>query len=282
MSIIIGIDVGGSTTKIVGFDGNKLIEPMRVKASDQVASLYGAFGKFTNERQIELNNVEKIMVTGVGSTFINDNIFGISTCHVSEFTSTGKGGLYISHLNEAIVVSMGTGTALVHATGENNIYLGGTGVGGGTLTGLSKKILQMQNVVEISQIAENGDPANIDLQIGDITEKDIIPTLSQTATAANFGRISDMATNSDYALGIINLVLETIGMMAIFAARGQHLKDIVMTGNISSLKQSKDKFAEMSAMFGMNFIIPDNSLYATAIGSALSHFDSLKKGGNTK
>ena len=34
MKTIIGIDVGGSTTKIVGFQGDKMIAPQFVKASD--------------------------------------------------------------------------------------------------------------------------------------------------------------------------------------------------------------------------------------------------------
>ena len=33
----------------------------------------------------------------------------------SEFVSTGRGGLYLTGLPEAVIVSMGTGTALVHA-----------------------------------------------------------------------------------------------------------------------------------------------------------------------
>ena len=45
--IIIGIDVGGSTPKIVGVDDSRnLIEPMFVRATDPITSLYGAFGKF--------------------------------------------------------------------------------------------------------------------------------------------------------------------------------------------------------------------------------------------
>ena len=47
MKIIIGIDVGGSTTKICGFRGPELLEPLFVKAADPVASVYGGFGKFT-------------------------------------------------------------------------------------------------------------------------------------------------------------------------------------------------------------------------------------------
>ena len=64
MSIIIGIDVGGSTTKIVGFtadapDKKQILSPIYVKASDPVASVYGAFGKFTSTNGISLSDVKK-------------------------------------------------------------------------------------------------------------------------------------------------------------------------------------------------------------------------------
>ena len=42
-NVVIGIDVGGSTTKIVGFDENKnLISPLFVKATDQIFPSNGA------------------------------------------------------------------------------------------------------------------------------------------------------------------------------------------------------------------------------------------------
>ena len=49
---VIGIDVGGTTTKIVGFRKNangtkELIHPQLVRATDPMTSAYGAFGKFT-------------------------------------------------------------------------------------------------------------------------------------------------------------------------------------------------------------------------------------------
>ena len=45
--IVIGIDVGISTTKIVGIDDNGMvISPIRIKATDPITSLYGAFGKY--------------------------------------------------------------------------------------------------------------------------------------------------------------------------------------------------------------------------------------------
>ena len=55
MKTVIGIDVGGSTTKIVGFQGKEMIAPQFVKASDPLTSLFGAFGKFTAENNIALS-----------------------------------------------------------------------------------------------------------------------------------------------------------------------------------------------------------------------------------
>ena len=40
--MIIGIDVGGSTTKIVGMEDGRIRYPMFVTATDPVTSLFGA------------------------------------------------------------------------------------------------------------------------------------------------------------------------------------------------------------------------------------------------
>ena len=139
MKTVVGIDVGGSTTKIVGFDKDgHLIDPIFVRATDQITSIYGALGKFTTENNLTLSDIERIMVTGVGSTFMNTPIYNIPVQKMSEFSCVGRGGIWLSGLSEAIVVSMGTGTAIVHAKEDGFFeYLGGTGVGGGTLMGLS-------------------------------------------------------------------------------------------------------------------------------------------------
>ena len=43
--MIIGIDVGISTTKIVGInEKGEVVSPIRIKATDPVTSLYGEFG----------------------------------------------------------------------------------------------------------------------------------------------------------------------------------------------------------------------------------------------
>ena len=179
MSVVIGIDIGGSTTKIVGIrvaeDGSRsLIKPQNVKATDPLTAVYGAFGKFTDENRLEIKDISRVMMTGVGSSYVKRNLYGLDCHRASEFESIGKGGLYLSGLSEALVVSMGTGTAMVHANGGRMTYLGGTGVGGGTLMGLSKLLLKADNIDHIAEYADGGDLANIDLRIKRHAGKDIL------------------------------------------------------------------------------------------------------------
>ena len=274
MGVVIGIDVGGSTTKIVGFkkeNGEKtLIAPMFVRANDPVTSFYGAFGKFIQENSLSLGDIDRVITTGVGSSKIRDNVYGLECISASEFNSIGRGGLYLSGLDEAIVVSLGTGTAIVHAKkGGKMDYLGGTGVGGGTLVGLSRLLLGMDDIDHIDELAKGGNLDNIDWRIKDITKKSMVPGMPEKMTAANFGNVSDIATKSDIAFGVMNMVYETIGMISIFAARNHGLRDIVLTGNLTTLSKAKETFENLNTMFDMNFIIPELAQYGTVIGAAL-------------
>ena len=271
MKTVIGIDVGGTTTKIVGFqDDGSLIEPIFVKAADPTTSIYGAFGKFTHKNGISLEQIDRVMITGAGNTFIDEPIYGLDCRHVGEFGSVAKGGMYLSGLREAIVVSMGTGTALVHTRPDGTFsYLGGTGVGGGTLMGLSKKLIDMEDVDNIIECAKDGDLNKIDLRLKDMSRKEIIPGMPDYFTAANFGKISDLAGKADLALGIINMIFETIGMLSMFAARGNGIRDVVLTGNMTTIPQARTIFNALCKMFDMNFMIPDLAQFATVIGAAL-------------
>ena len=171
------------------------------------------------------------------------------------------------------MVSMGTGTAMVYAGADGGMrYLGGTGVGGGTLMGLSKLLLNAENVEHIEKYADSGSLDNIDLRIRDLTSTDSMSQLESDLTASNFGKLSDMASKGDVALGIMNLVFETVGMVSIFAARSVGAKDIILTGNVTQLERCKIKFDEFNSLEvskGLNFLIPGRARFATAIGAAI-------------
>lgn len=277
MGTVIGIDVGGSTTKIVGFrevDGKlQLIEPQFVRANDPVTSIYGAFGKFTSENGLSLSDIDRVMMTGVGSSFVTSPIYGLNCEIVPEFSAVGLGGLYLSRLEKAIVVSMGTGTALIRAEKKNDKteidYLGGTGVGGGTLIGLSKTIIGIDTVEHIEKLCEGGDISNVDLRISDISNEKLYPGINVDLTASNFGNLSDMATKNDLALGIVNMVAETIAMISMFAAKGHGINDVVLTGNLTTLSPIREVFATLRKMFSIHFTIPQKAQFSTVIGAAL-------------
>lgn len=275
MRTIIGIDIGGSTTKIIGFreegEVKHWLEPLVIVANDPLTATYGAFGRFADENRLALSDVSRVMITGVGASHVKNDLYGLDCRRVEEFQCIGRGGSFLSGLEDTLIVSMGTGTAIVHAMhGGAYEYIGGTGVGGGTLMGLSRLMLNADTVSELEALADGGDLDKIDLKIKDLVQGDALSGLSRDLTASNFANIALGATKDDIALGIMNLVFETVGMVSIFAARSRGVKNIVLTGNVTTIPQCIKKYEEFNNLgYGVNFVIPERSGFATAIGAAL-------------
>jgi type II pantothenate kinase len=269
--IVIGIDVGISTTKIVGIDSNGMVvSPLRIKATDPITSLYGAFGKYLHDNKIRLEEVEHVMLTGVGAAYIEENIYGLPTTKAEEFVADGLGAKYESKLDRMIVVSMGTGTSLVKCDGEDISHIGGIGIGGGTLTGLSRLLLKTDDIKNIIDLAIEGDISHINLLIGDISAKPL-PGLPMSATASLFSNAKANASREDIAVGLIHMVLQAIGSASILSSLGSGIKDFVMIGNLSLLPQCKEVYSAMEKLYGVHFIIPKYSEFCTAIGAALDY-----------
>ncbi|MCL3852177.1 type II pantothenate kinase [Parabacteroides sp. GYB001] len=272
MGIVIGIDVGGSTTKIVGIDGKDIKNPMFVRATDPVTSLFGAFGKYLYDNDIALSAVEKVMLTGVGSAYINQPLYGLPTAKTDEFLANGLGAQYLTRLDKLIVVSMGTGTSFVKVEGEKIEHIGGIGIGGGTVLGLSKLLLKTQDIRQVVQLALKGDITNINLQIQDICNIPL-PGLPLDATASTFGKADANTSQEDVALGIIYMVLQCIGQSVILAALNSDIHDFILIGNLTKLPQCESIFPKLEAMYNTRFHIPEYAEYRTAIGAALTYIN---------
>ncbi len=271
--MVIGIDVGISTTKIVGIDSKRnIVAPTRIKADDPVTSLYGAFGKFLHDNGVALPDVECVMLTGVGAGYIRDNVYDLPTVRVDEFTADGLGARYEVDIDRMIVVSMGTGTSLVLCNGKDISRLGGLALGGGTLIGLARVMLRTSNMEQIIELARSGDLSNIDVTVGDISAHPVT-SLSMDATASLFGNATADAKDEDIALGIIWMVLQTIGSATILASTGIGISDYVLIGNLSILPQCRQLFPILEKMFDVRFHIPAHSEFSTAIGAALNFFE---------
>ena len=271
MAIVIGIDVGISTTKIVGIrEDGIVVSPIRIKATDPVTSLYGAFGKYLHDNNIRLENVEQVMLTGVGSAYIDSPIYGLPTGKAEEFIADGLGARYESALDRMIVVSMGTGTSLVQCDGDHIEHIGGIGIGGGTLQGLARIMLKTDDIRQVASLAMNGDISKINLLIGDISAKPL-PGLPMNATASLFSNAKTNATREDIAIGLIHMVLQAVGSSTILSSLESGIKDFVLIGNLTLLPQCKDVFPAMEKLYGVHFRIPKYSEFCTAIGAALSY-----------
>ena len=270
MGIIIGIDVGISTTKIVGLKDGRVSAPIRITAADPVTSLYGAFGKYLHDNNIKLSDVQHVMLTGVGAAYVQNDVYGVSTTKTDEFIADGLGARYESGLERAMVVSMGTGTSFVMCEGDNMRHIGGIGIGGGPLQGLSRIMLNTSDIKQVSALAMQGDIKHINLLIGDISAHPL-PGLPMEATASIFARAQNDASKEDIACGIISMVLQSIGSAAVLAAQGIDCRDMVLIGNLSLLPQCKDIFPALEKLYDVRFHIPKYSQFCTAIGAALAY-----------
>ena len=269
MRIRVGLDIGGSTTKIVGMQDGNIIAREIVRAADPVTSAFGAVGKLINDHSISVNDIAQINITGVGSGFPQAPILGIKTVVVEEFKATGLGGLFLSGLDHAVVVSMGTGTAYLEATKDSVRHIIGSGVGGGTLVGLGLALTGTSDAVKLSDMATSGDVLKCDLTIGDIT-KNGVTGLPMNVTASNFGKAADDLTREDKMAGVFNLVYQAVGTVAVMASRQCSLKDIVFTGQLTDLKECQQYLLPFEDLYGVNMIVPENAVYATALGSCLA------------
>ena len=272
--IVIGIDVGISTTKIVGINTEgTVLNPFRIRATDPITSLYGAFGKYLHNNGIQLGDVAQVMVTGVGAAYIDEDIYGLPTAKAQEFIADGLGARYESGLEKMIVVSMGTGTSLVKCDGDNIRHIGGTGIGGGTLQGLSRIMLKTDDIKQVAELAKAGDISKINLLIGDISAHPL-PGLPKSATASLFSNAKTNASREDIAIGLIYMVLQAVGSSTILSSLESGIKDFVLIGNLTLLPQCREVYDAMEKLYNVHFHIPKHSEFCTAIGAALSYHNN--------
>ncbi len=265
--MIIGIDIGGTTTDAVALKDGEIVSLVSVEAGDAITAAAGALGKLVEQIGAHLEDIKVIAATGVGAASLGSTLLGITVRKINEFTAIGTAGVTLTGLSQAIVVSMGTGTALVQVDGKTISHWGGIGVGGGTLVGLSRLVLNIRTISVLTRKAQGGHLGTVDLTVGDIAGGPI-DGLPETATASNFGKVSDDATDEDKALALVNLVCQTIGVVAVSAARGCGYTDIVLTGKLTSIPQVEGILSGVGNLFSMKFHIPEYAAYATAIGAA--------------
>jgi len=267
--MIVGIDIGGSTTKAVAYhDG--IAGKTSVTTTDPYAAAAGALAKLFLMIEKNLGDVRCLALTGGGSQKIACELLGLPIQKIDEMRAIGLGGIELTGKENALVVSMGTGTAIlaVRKNGEEITHVGGTAVGGGTLIGLSRIVLNKFEVDTLWKLAREGDLGKVDLSVKDITGGSV-GFLPGYATASNFGRISDDASQSDLAMGIINMVGQVIGTTACISAKANGLeRDIVLVGKVAANREITDVIQGVGELYGMTMVVPEMPDFCTALGAA--------------
>ena len=272
MNLSLGIDIGSSSTKAAALDEHgTLLGTLQVHADDPRTSAYGVLGRFLDQQGASFDDVEKIVLTGPGSAERREGNECRSRRSAHHQETIGHGGLYLSGLDEALVVSLGTGSAFIRASRTNGFrHLGGSGVGGGTLAGMAERFLGVTDIFALSEMALRGNKAMADLRIADVQEEDV-PGLAADLTAANFGRIKSGASDADLAAALFNMIYENVGVMASLALSQDTTRNVVLTGSLASLAPAAktfDIFNQMHDVFGIDYIHSASSVFRHGSRSA--------------
>lgn len=272
---IIALDIGSTNIKALVLYAEmkdkeeviKLIGKVRRKTTDFTNFFY----EIKNEFVIKNEDIECIIATGTGTSFLGGSIDNIKIFKVDEFIAIGYGGIILSKLKDAIITSIGTGTTIVHSDLNINERLGGTGLGGGTFVGLSNALLQnrlkdrdIKTFLELIDMAKKGDRFNVDLSIGDISKLSI-GNMSKDITAANFAAINKEFNEYDLVAGVSNMVLENISL--IVKAVNKNDLPIVYIGTMVTDDFVKNRLKEIANYTKNCIYFVDNADFAIAIGA---------------
>ena len=215
-----------------------------------------------------------LAVTGGRHLELGDIIDSTPIVHVNEIDAIGTGSMSLSGLSEeesVIIVSAGSGTACIHAHKGQFLHCSGTGVGGGTVMGLSKLLLGTNDPLEIASLAEKGNESVVDLILEDVVSGPI-GELPKSTTAVNFGKVAKLDNNysrEDIAAGIVNLVGQTAARIATSIAMVFEAKQIVVVGRAPSFTGLRNSLEQAASITGFTPHFPKNGEYASALGALL-------------
>ena len=267
--LIIGIDRGASVTDFAVVQSDKIIESRSITKRDW-DSVYSLF-----EELAEKYPTDHLAFTGA-ATDMPQGMKEKCTI-ISEMDAIGFGGSAMANAEECIVVSMGTGTAVVQFSNSTANHIGGTGIGGGTIKGLGSLICGVEDPQEIEKLALQGKSANVNLTIGDLGYNHI-SFLAADMTASNFAAIKSK-TPQDLAAGILTLVAETVGVIVSICAReASRQQKIVMVGRVANNQFIRRHLESVGKLYQAEFVIPENPGLATVFGTTVKYrFDLVNR-----
>lgn len=271
MQNVIGIDAGGTLTKLA------YINEQNEMAFDIFPSNDFSKVKTWLEKH---PHIEEIGLTG-GRTKQLLNVLKTmkSIQYLVEFEATFKGVKYLLtksgyDIENAIISNIGTGTSIHYMEGYSHIRVGGTGIGGGTLTGLSTIMTGVSDFNEITSNAALGSRENIDLFVKDIFQG-MEPPIEGHLTASNFGNVSILKDTKyeikDLLATIQGLVGEVITTLSIQFAEEKKANEIIYIGStLTNNEHLKEVISNYTILKKHKPVFLDDCGFTGAIGALLN------------
>lgn len=261
--MIIGLDIGASAIKVAGYRQG---EVLFTHTENRGADLDGLLRGLLDQNGYTVGDVKAVAMTGVGAESSEIRRDVVPIAFIPEIEATGEGGTWLAGREEAVVVSLGTGTSLVLAKNGEYTHVGGSGVGSGTVRGLARRLSGITDMIEYFALAEKGSVNKVDIQIGDLFSG--TDTLPLELTASNLAKYIEDASEADWAAGIINMALEVAGSHGALACTGFGVNTVIITGGLSQTRIASECYAKFDKLYQPEFLIPRYSGCATAIGAA--------------
>ena len=232
MHKVIGIDAGGTLTKIAYMNSQGELA-FEIFPSNDFSKVKAWIENHPHIEEIGLTGGRTKQLLSVLQTMK-------SIQYLVEFEATFKGVNYLLNkttdynLEKAIITNIGTGTSIHFMDGDSHTRVGGTGIGGGTLTGLSTIMTGISDFKEITEKADRGSRDLIDLFVKDIFQG-MEPPIEGHLTASNFGKVNIVKGvqhgQEDLLATIQGLVGEVITTLSIQFAEEKNTESIVYIGS---------------------------------------------------
>ena len=260
----IGIDAGGTLIKvaILDKDGRTFKKYPSSEIDGVISMLNSDYAK------------EDIYLTGGKSEYIAEKLNFDVTSSI-EFDATFRGLTQLlkeadMDLDRYVYLNVGTGTSFHQATRDSQKRVGGSGVGGGTMTGLSYLLTGIGDFDKIIERAKEGLRDNVDLKVHHIYNGRPSP-IPGDLTASNFGNILNAqktASAEDQLIAVIGLVAETVTAMAINLADAFDTKNMVFIGStLLNNEVMTDIIYRYSELKNARAFVVPNGEYSGALGA---------------
>ena len=260
----IGIDAGGTLIKVAILDKDG--RTFKKYPSSEIDGVISMLNKDYAR--------DEIYLTGGKAEYIAEKLNFDVTSSI-EFDATFRGLTQLlkeadMDLDRYVYLNVGTGTSFHQATCDSQKRVGGSGVGGGTMIGLSYLLTGIGDFDKIIERAKDGLRDNVDLKVHHIYNGRPSP-IPGDLTASNFGNILNAqktASAEDQLIAVIGLVAETVTAMAINLADAFDTKNMVFIGStLLNNEVMTDIIYRYSELKNARAFVVPNGEYSGALGA---------------